>query len=245
MQRDGDRADQRAAPRLRRLRGHAARLGGPPAREDARRCCAAPRFRLRDSSSRRARCRPRRTRSRQLEPPPDEIVVSTHSAQRSSWLRRDVVQRDHAGRRRVARCTHVVASDEAAVAERNVLVLANETVISKELLDRIRARAAERARELPDRRASGQRASRAPRPSAGSGGRSRSSARKGSTRTGRSFIPDPFTATIEALHDERVDEIIVSTFPSARSGWLRRDLVERLRGETGLTVDHVVSEGAE
>src|SRR3954469_25850800 len=29
----------------------------------------------------------------QLEPPPDEIVVSTHPQQRSGWLRRDVVQR--------------------------------------------------------------------------------------------------------------------------------------------------------
>ena len=48
---------------------------------------------------------------------------------------------------------------------------------------------------------------------------------------------------MEAIHDERVDEIIVSTFPSARSGWLRRDLVERLTAETGLPVDHVVSEG--
>jgi len=27
----------------------------------------------------------------QLEPPPDEIVVSTHAPQRSGWLRRDVV----------------------------------------------------------------------------------------------------------------------------------------------------------
>jgi hypothetical protein len=47
---------------------------------------------------------------------------------------------------------------------------------------------------------------------------------------------------MEATNDERVDEIIVSTFPSARSGWLRRDLVERLKEETGVPVDHVVSE---
>jgi hypothetical protein len=47
---------------------------------------------------------------------------------------------------------------------------------------------------------------------------------------------------MQALHDERVDEIIVSTFPGQKSGWLRRDLVERLRGDTGVPVDHVVSE---
>jgi hypothetical protein len=53
--------------------------------------------------------------------------------------------------------------------------------------------------------------------------------------------PDPFTAAMEATRDERVDEIIVSTFGQERSGWLRRDLVERLRKETGLPVTHVVS----
>ncbi|MBM2822886.1 MAG: hypothetical protein HW413_1632, partial [Thermoleophilia bacterium] len=37
------------------------------------------------------------------------------------------------------------------------------------------------------------------------------------------------------------DEIIVSTFPGERSGWLRRDLVGRLRSESGLPVDHVVA----
>ena len=56
--------------------------------------------------------------------------------------------------------------------------------------------------------------------------------------------PDPFTAAVEAIHDERIDEIIVSTFPKARSGWLRRDLVERLRAETTIPVDHVVADAA-
>jgi hypothetical protein len=46
---------------------------------------------------------------------------------------------------------------------------------------------------------------------------------------------------MHATQDERVDEIIVSTFPGQRSGWLRRDLVGRLRQETKLPVEHVVS----
>ena len=53
--------------------------------------------------------------------------------------------------------------------------------------------------------------------------------------------PDPFTAALEAIEDDRTDEIIVSTFAGERSGWLRRDLVGRLRSETGLPVDHVVA----
>jgi hypothetical protein len=54
--------------------------------------------------------------------------------------------------------------------------------------------------------------------------------------------PDPHTAAMQAVHDERVDEIIVSTFPGEKSGWLRRGLVDRLRGDAGVPVDHVVSE---
>jgi hypothetical protein len=54
--------------------------------------------------------------------------------------------------------------------------------------------------------------------------------------------PDPFVAAMEAVEDERTDELIVSTFPGERSGWLRRDLVGRLRTQTGLPVQHVVVE---
>jgi len=36
--------------------------------------------------------------------------------------------------------------------------------------------------------------------------------------------PDPYTAVMHAVHDERVDEIVISTFAGERSGWLRRDL---------------------
>src|SRR4029453_12632270 len=52
--------------------------------------------------------------------------------------------------------------------------------------------------------------------------------------------PDPYTAAMQAVHDERVDEIIVSTFPGeATSSWLRKDVVTRLREATKLPVEHV------
>ena len=54
--------------------------------------------------------------------------------------------------------------------------------------------------------------------------------------------PDPYTAALHAVHDERVDEIIISTFPGQKSGWLRKDVVERIREATRLPVEHVVSE---
>ena len=51
---------------------------------------------------------------------------------------------------------------------------------------------------------------------------------------------DPFNAAMDAIRERHIDEIIVSTLPAAASGWLRRDIVDRLREETGLPVEHVV-----
>ena len=42
-----------------------------------------------------------------------------------------------------------------------------------------------------------------------------------------------------------MDEIIVSTFPEATSGWLRRNVVGRIESGSELPVKHVVSEPAE
>ena len=122
-----------------------------------------------------------------------------------------------------------------------MLVVANETVISKELLDRIRARAAKGPASFlivsPQ-------SSDVPNPEASRRLRRALSELRsqGIDAHGQVVHPDPYTASMEATHDERVDEIIVSTFPHAHSGWLRRDLVERLRSDAGVPVDHVVSE---
>jgi hypothetical protein len=65
---------------------------------------------------------------------------------------------------------------------------------------------------------------------------------EGLTAIGEVGDPDPYTATIDAVHEHRPDEIIVSTYPETRSGWQRRDLIERLRHATGLPVEHVVAD---
>jgi hypothetical protein len=54
--------------------------------------------------------------------------------------------------------------------------------------------------------------------------------------------PDPFTAITNALQNFRVDDIVISTFAETRSGWLRSDLIERVRRASGKPVDHVVHE---
>src|ERR1700743_3588386 len=54
--------------------------------------------------------------------------------------------------------------------------------------------------------------------------------------------PDPYAATMDAVREYNPDAIIISTYPESRSGWLRRDLPERLRQATGLPVEHVVAD---
>ena len=173
----------------------------------------------------------------------DEIVVSTHPETKSGWLRKNLLDeiRRVAGDRPVE---HVVV-DAAARTGANVLVVANETVLGEPLLERIRARAKDGPVSFlivcpqsdPDR---------AEHPEAERRLRAALSTLRseGIDVHGQIAHPDPFTAAMHAVHDERTDEIIVSTFPGERSGWLRRDLVERLRSESGLPVEHVVVEPA-
>src|SRR3954463_8965953 len=47
---------------------------------------------------------------------------------------------------------------------------------------------------------------------------------------------DPYNAALDAVAGHDIDEILVSTLPAATSGWLRRDLPERLREGTRLPV---------
>jgi hypothetical protein len=171
----------------------------------------------------------------------DEIIVCTHPETKSGWLRKNLVEeiRKAAGDRPVE---HLV-SDVSGRSGANVLVVANETVLGEPLLDRIR----ERAREGPvsfllvcpqsD-------PSRGEHPEAERRLRAALSILRseGLDAHGQIAHPDPFVAAMEAVEDDRTDEIIVSTFPGERSGWLRRDLVGRLRSQTNLPVHHVVVE---
>src|SRR3954452_7020959 len=57
---------------------------------------------------------------------------------------------------------------------------------------------------------------------------------------GEVMDPDPFNATMDAFNHYGADEIIISTHPETRSGWLRRDLIDRVRDAAGVPVEHVV-----
>ena len=181
----------------------------------------------------------------QLEPRPDEIVVSTHPLRKSGWLRKNVVDRirDVAGDVPVE---HVVVDLKAERGDANVLVIANETVVGEPLLDKIRERAARS-------QASFLIVSPQSDPTRGAHPEAERRLRltlaqlrsEGIDAHGQVAHPDPLAAALHAVKDERIDEIVVSTYPGARSGWLRRDLVERIRRETRLPVEHVVVDPAE
>ncbi len=172
--------------------------------------------------------------------PVDEVIISTHpGAVRSSWLRGGLVDRA----RKVAGdipVTHVEV-DLASPRERaHVLVIANQTIVGGPLLEAIR----ERAREAPvdvtlvapaDEPGVQARLERA----------LRDLAEAGIEATGHIGDADPVTAALNAVHDEQVDEIIVSTFPAATSGWLRRNVVGRIESGSELPVRHVVVEPTE
>jgi hypothetical protein len=177
----------------------------------------------------------------QLEPPVDELIVATHPQQKSGWLRKNVIDRirEVAGGRPVE---HVVVDVTAESGQQNVLVIANETVLGQALLEKIRERARRGA-------ASFLLISPQSDPSEGSHPEAERRLKRavaelrgaGIDAHGQVAHPDPFSAALEAIREERVDEIIVSTFAPERSGWLRRDLVERLRNETGVPVEHVTA----
>ena len=177
----------------------------------------------------------------QLEPPPDEIVVSTHPRQKSGWLRRNVVERMERAAGGLPLEHVVVDLDQEAGGEANVLVIANQTIVGEPLLDKIRERARQGSAAFllvsPQSDVSS-----AEHPEAERRLRRALTVLRGEgiEAHGQVAHPDPFTAAAQAVQDERVDEIIVSTFPGEKtSRWLRGDLVNRLRKQTGLPVEHV------
>jgi hypothetical protein len=130
----------------------------------------------------------------------------------------------------------------------NILILASETIGGGELLDAVRKRAAEGDARfyvvVPQTR---------PRHGAviyDEAVRDSAQVRvdlmlafmrdEGIEGTGEVGDADPFNAATDAIGAHGIDEVIISTLPATVSGWLRRDLIERLENETGLPVTHVV-----
>jgi hypothetical protein len=173
----------------------------------------------------------------------DEIIVSTHPETRSGWLRHGLVDRLARATRRPVE--HVVVDldverDEAL----RTLVVANQTVTGGTLFNLLKQKAADRPRRF---------IVIAPQ-SGGPGARSAPERLAHMLKQledasldaiGQVADPDPFTAIQNALQFYAPDEIVISTLPEATSGWLRVDLIGRVKASTSTPVEHVVSEPEE
>jgi phosphopantetheine adenylyltransferase len=178
---------------------------------------------------------------------PDEVIISTHPDAKSGWRRRNLIDeiRKAAGDIPVE---HVVSDVASRSGMENVLVVANETVLGAPLLDRIR----ERARTNPNAGflivCPQSDPTRSEHPEAEQRLRQALAhlRAEGIEAHGQVAHPDPYTAAMHAVRDERVDSILVSTFPEQRgSSWLRRDLLGRLQRDAKVPVEHVVVDPGE
>ena len=172
----------------------------------------------------------------------DEIVISTHPETRSGWLRQGLVDRVRRAARRPVE--HVVVDLDAERDDvKRTLVVANQTIASRPLLEALKRKANEEPRRFiviaPQSEPSGN----------GEGDpheRLAATLRKledaGLHAIGQVEHHDPYTAIQNALQFYAPDDIVISTFPETRSGWMRSDLIGRVQASTGKPVEHVVSE---
>jgi hypothetical protein len=176
---------------------------------------------------------------------PEEIIISTYPETRSGWLRRDLIERieDATG----VSVTHVVNDiDSEGLPFHVTLAVANRTASGDELLEALKAKA--------DEQPGGERRQLfiVVVPQEGGDGSATRRARtrlklvvdrlrvRGLYAAGLVGDPDPYTAIVNTLQYFRVDDIVISTFAETKSGWLRSDLIERVRRVSGKPVEHVV-----
>jgi hypothetical protein len=184
---------------------------------------------------------------------PSEIIVSTYPEARSGWMRSDLVERIRQASGLPV--SHIVTDlDSLGLPFKVTLAVANRTASGDELLEALKQKAAAdtQAQEgipprvfivvVPQEGGEGTATRRA---------RSRLQLVLGRLRQAGLFAagvigdPDPFTAISNALQYFRVDDIVISTFAETKSGWLRADLIERVRRATGKPVEHVVHQESE
>ena len=180
-----------------------------------------------------------------LEYQPDEIIISTFPETRSGWQRRDLVERVRQASGLPVE--HVVADpDTEGLPFRVTLAVANRTGTGDELLTALKKKAdADAAQEVA-------RLFVVVVPQEGGDGAATRRARtrlnlvvlrlrqEGLLAAGMIGDPDPYNAIMNALQYFRVDDIVISTFAETKSGWLRADLIERVRKSSRLPVEHVV-----
>jgi hypothetical protein len=175
----------------------------------------------------------------------DEIIISTLPAASSGWLRRDLPQRlaEETG----LPVQHVVVDLVREGLPFDVtLVLANQTAASPELIDRLKALAAEGPHRfivvVPQDHGEGHAVREA---------RARLNKLLDSLHeaeivaAGMIGDPDPYTAAMNAIQYFHISQVVISTLPHGQSKWVADKLVERVEAASNKPVEHIEARSAE
>jgi hypothetical protein len=171
---------------------------------------------------------------------PDYILLSCLYETRFGLTRKDLVEWAKARYDRVEHIPVRVDDDAVRWDLTHTLVVATQTVNSKDLVGRL----LERAKEKPHRYTF-------ICPRSGAITREEISARLAATlaemyrheidATGQPMSPEPFAAVKNAIEHYRIDDILISTLKGEQSKWLEEGLIERVQSHTDLPVEHIES----
>jgi len=169
---------------------------------------------------------------------PDYVLLSCLYESRFGLMRKDLVEWAKA---RYGKVEHIpVRVDDDAVRWdlTHTLVVATQTVNSKDLVDRL----AERAKEKPHRYTF-------ICPRSGAISREEVCARLAATlaelyrneidATGQPMSPDPYHAIENAIEHYRIDDILISTLKGEQSKWLEEGLLEKVEHLTDKPLEHI------
>jgi hypothetical protein len=171
---------------------------------------------------------------------PDYVLLSCLYDTRFGLMRKDLVEWAKARYDRVEHIPVRVDDDAVRWDLTHTLVVATQTVNSKDLVGRLE----ERAKERPHRYTF-------ICPRSGAISREEICARLAATlaelyrneidATGQPMSPDPFHAIENAIEHYRIDDILISTLKGEQSKWLEEGLVEKVQAITDKPVEHIES----
>ncbi len=171
---------------------------------------------------------------------PDYILLSCLYETRFGLTRKDLVEWAKARYPKVEHIAVRVDDDAVRWDLTHTLVVATQTVNSKDLVDRL----AERAKDKPHRYTF-------ICPRSGAISREEVCARLAATlaemyrneidATGQPMSPDPYDAIENAIEHYRIDDILISTLKGEQSKWLQEGLIEKVQAHTDKPVEHIES----
>jgi hypothetical protein len=171
---------------------------------------------------------------------PDYILLSCLYETRFGLTRKDLVEWAKARYDRVEHIPVRVDDDAVRWDLTHTLVVATQTVNSKDLVERLRRRASDRPHRYTFIC-----------PRSGAISREEISSRLAATlaemyrneidATGQPMSPDPYHAIENAIEHYRIDDIVISTLKGEQSKWLEEGLIEKVQHLTDKPVEHIES----